>query len=166
MTRNLAGRGDLAARALAPKFAGERGVVMAKQRTSWMLARLDDETRDHHAAAEADRFRVLDDPTPSGYRWFLATVFRFEYAVEAKLVYVEELPLRLLGETLRTGMLGDDMLAVGIDERAREILARPLDLPRFRDGLHALGWLYALQRNTLHHGALYRALAPRMRGSL
>ena len=137
-----------------------------KPRTSWMLARLDRETGDLHAAAEADRFSVLDEPTLAGYRRFLATIYRFEYAVEAKLVSVEELPVRWLAENLRTALLGKDLLALGDDTTMRNILARPLDRPRFRDGLHAFGWVYVLQRNTLHHGDVFRALAPRLRGAL
>lgn len=137
-----------------------------KPRASWMLARLDRETGDLHAAAEADRFSVLDEPTLAGYRRFLATIYRFEYAVEAKLVSIEELPVRWLAENLRSGLLCKDLLALGDDSTVRSVHARGADRPRFRDGLHAFGWVYALQRNTLQHGDLFRALAPRLRGAL
>lgn len=137
-----------------------------KPRSSWMLARLDYETRDLHAAADADRFSVLDDPTLAGYRRFLATIYHFEYAVEAKLVLDPDLPIRYVVENLRSGLLGEDLLALGSDRAVMSIFARPIDRPRFRDGLHASGWMYVLWRNTLHHVALYRALAPRLRGPL
>jgi heme oxygenase len=131
-----------------------------------MLGRLEYETRELHAAAEADRFSVLDEPTLAGYRRFLATIYRFEYAIEAQLAYSEELPLRFFAENLRTGMLGADLRALGSDSAVTDIFARALDHPRLRDSLRAYGWLYVLQRNTLQHAAVYRALAPHLRGKL
>ena len=140
--------------------------ALSKQRTSWMLARLEHETRDLHAAAETDRFSVLDEPTLAGYRRFLATIYHFEFSVEAKLAHADELPIRFLLANLRTGLLGDDLLALGSDAAMMSIFAHPIARPRLRDGLHAFGWMYVLQRNTLQHAALYRALAPRLRGPL
>jgi len=133
---------------------------------SWMLARLERDTAAHHAAAEADLFAVLDDPTFAGYRRFLAAVYQFEYAVEARLVCVEALPIRFVMSLLKSGALCADLHALGIDAAAHDVFARPLELPRFADGHEALGWLYVVQRNTLHHASLYRALAPRLRSPM
>ena len=130
---------------------------------SWMLARLERDTAAHHAAAEADLFQILDEPTFARYRRFLAVVYQFEYAVEARIVCVEALPIRFVMSLLKSGVLYNDLLALGIDASA---FGRKLEPPRFRDALDALGWLYVVQRNTLHHGALYRALAPHLRSPL
>jgi heme oxygenase len=140
-------------------------MAVARPHTSDVLARLEHETSDLHAAAEADRFAVLDDATAAGYRRLLATIYHFEYAVEASLVNVSELPVRLLLANLRTGALGADLLALGTDLAVRDTFARDVELPIIA-GVGAFGWFYALQRNTLHHAGLHRALAPRLRSVL
>lgn len=141
-------------------------MAAAREPMSWMLARLERETRDYHAQAERDRFAVLDDPTLAGYRRFLATIYHFEYAVEARLVYVDELPIRFVQERLRSGRLGDDLLALGSDRGVVDVLAKPIVVPRMATAVEALGWIYVVQRNTLQHAALYRALASRLRNGL
>ena len=135
--------------------------VPTNTKSSW-LARLEHDTRDLHARAEADRFCVLDNATLAGYRWWLATVYHYEYAVEARLVYAD-LPLRFLADNLRSGLLGDDLHALGIDRAAMRVFAQHIERPAFRDDADALGALYVLQRNSLFDAALYRALAPRLR---
>lgn len=132
-----------------------------------MLPRLERATAEHHAAAEADLFRVLDEPTSTSYRRFLATAYQFQYAVESRLVLVPELALRFVTTRLLSGALGSDLLALGADATVTDVFSRRLDVPRRFEGPYdALGWIYVLQRNTLHHGALFRALAPRLRGAL
>src|SRR2546430_14899325 len=56
-------------------------------------------------------------------------------------------------------MLGDDSVVL-------ELLARPIDVPRFETPCEALAWLYVIERNTLHDETLYRALVPRIRPAL
>ena len=141
-------------------------MAVADEHRSWMLACLERDTHDLHEAGDRDLFRVLDEPTLAGYRRFLATVYHFEYAVEAKLVYVSDLQIRFLATRLRTGPLGDDLFAVGFDARMRDIFAMPIDTPAIENAEAGLAWIYVLQRNTLHHTALYRALAPRLRSTL
>ena len=141
-------------------------VAVATESISWMLARLERETREHHAKAEADLYRVLDEPTLDGYRRWLATIYHFEYAVEAALVHVPDLPLRFVATRLRSGALGDDLLALGTSAATMPVLGRPAAPPRLASAPEALGWIYVIQRNTLHHAAVFRALAPRLRASL
>src|SRR5262249_50297710 len=142
-------------------FAIARVMAVASAHRSWMLERLEHETRGHHAVAGSDRFRVLDDPTPEGYRRLLPAVFHFGCAVESKLVNVEDLSLAFVASRLRTAALGDDMLALGTEADEMQILVWPIELPGLDRAPEALGWIYVLQRNTLHHAGLYRALAPR-----
>jgi heme oxygenase len=141
-------------------------MAAASVHTPPMLVRLERDTRAHHAPAEADLYRALDEPTAAGYRRFLATVYRFEYAVEAQLVGVEDLPLDFVAAQLRTGELCHDLLAIGSDVRVHETFARECEPPRLASAADAFGWMYVLQRNTLHHGALFRALAPHLRSVL
>ena len=135
-------------------------MAVAREHRSWMLACLERDTRELHGDADRDLFGALDQSTLAGYRRFLATIYHFEYAVEAKLVYVTDLQLRFVASRLRSGLLGEDLLALGMDAHARDILSRPLDLPAMADAAVALGWIYVLQRNTLHHAELHRRLAP------
>jgi len=131
-----------------------------------VLAALEAATAGHHADAEADLFRVLDDATGPGYRQFLSSVFHFEYPIELQLTRIDALSLRFVSPRLKTSRLGDDLLALGPPSVIDPIFAQPLEAPVFRDGNDALAWLYVLQRNTLHHSQLYRALAPRLRTTL
>src|SRR5262249_1169333 len=78
----------------------------------------------------------------------------------------DTLPLRFVSPRLKTGRLGDDLLALGPPSVIDPVFSQPLAPPVFRDGNDALAWLYVLQRNTLHHTQLYRALAPRLRTTL
>jgi heme oxygenase len=127
------------------------------------LPRLEEATRADHAQADADRFRVLDDATGDGYRRFLATVYRFEYAFERALAAVDSLSCRFVAMRMKTGQLGDDLLALGFDPAMRTILSRPVEPVRLPTAIDALGWLYVIDRNTLRHAELIRGLAPRIR---
>src|SRR6185312_15826007 len=99
--------------ALLTKLAHRRRDVPDLQLgSSRMLTRLEHETRDHHEAAAADRFSIVGDPTPESYYRFLASVYQFEYAIESQVVYVAELSLRFVAASLRTGLLGQDLLAL------------------------------------------------------
>lgn len=131
-----------------------------------MLGVLDAETDGERATADADLYRILDDPTEPLYRHFLAATYHFEYAVELRLAAVVDLSTQLLARYSHAAQLLDDLLALGTDRGALEVLARPIDLPAIETVPQAFGWMYVVQRNTLHHRALYRALIPRMRSAL
>jgi heme oxygenase len=137
-------------------------VVTAACAPVTMLDRLERDTREHHAAAAADLFRVVASASPAAFARFLAATYHFEYAVEARLVRVDGLPLGFLASRLRSGRLGDDLLALGDDRDVVDVLARPLAIPELESPLDAVGWLYVVERDTLDHAALYQALAPRV----
>jgi heme oxygenase len=136
------------------------------ERSSRVLACLEHETRTDHATANADLFRMLDRPTPASYRRFLAAIYHFEYAFEAKLVYCSELSISFIATRLRSGLLADDLGALGIDASIFDVFADHIERPRFADAAEALGWIYAIQRNTLAHAGLHRALASRLPDTL
>lgn len=127
-----------------------------------VLDRLERETRAYHATAEADRFLVLDDPTPELLRRWLAAVYHFEYAVETRLFAVEDLPNALLATRVDSGRLAEDLLALGLDGGVRELFAQPVALPSIASCASALGWLYVVQRAKLSHTSLHRALVPHL----
>jgi heme oxygenase len=133
---------------------------------SRVLDRLELETRAHHADAEADLFRILDDATPAMYHRLLATIDHFEFAVESELVRTQQLPFGFVAARMKSGRLAEDLLVLGDDPVVAALFAIPLEPVRFRDAYDALAWMYVLERNTLHHLILYRALVPRLRTTL
>jgi heme oxygenase len=131
-----------------------------------MLERLERETVEHHGTAEEDLFRILDDPTPDGFRYFLAAAYRLEAAIVARLAAVADLPAQVLAKRAKTDVLLADLIAIGSDRTVLELLVRPLEVPTITTLPQALGWIYVLQRGTLQHHTLYRVLAPRLRSTL
>jgi len=120
----------------------------------------------HHATAEGDLFRVLDEPTPAGYRRFLTSVYHFEAEVEHQLARCTGFPPGFLASRLKTRKLAEDLMTLDPARYVRSVMARRFELARFGDLHDALGWLYVIERNTLHHRQLFRALAPHLRGTL
>jgi heme oxygenase len=83
---------------------------------SWMIERLNEQTRTHHTDADAD-FDILfrDDASSTHYLVFLMRVYGFEAPLEASLVVTPNLDLMLdLRERQKTGLLTQDMLALGL----------------------------------------------------
>lgn len=127
-----------------------------------MLARLAHDTRGHHAIADLDRMAILDRPTSRDrYASFLARVYGFEAPTEVSLLMTDRLEHWFdLRARTHVRMLRADLQALGVRE--------PNDLPRcatlapHRDPGDALGWIYAVERNTLHHGAIVRQLRDRI----
>src|SRR6185436_623127 len=68
----------------------------AMPHTSWMIERLNDETRIHHAEADAD-FDLLfrDDAASTHYQYFLIRIYGFEAPLEAALSMTPNLTLML-----------------------------------------------------------------------
>jgi heme oxygenase len=133
---------------------------------SWMLARLNRETQHHHLLADNDRLAMLGSaPDREGYTSFLARVYGFEAPVEAALRRTEHLHEWIdLRDRAHPRLLRADLQALGV--------ADPNQLPRcsmvlpFRHPAEALGWAYAVERNTLLHGVIERHLRGRMPGVL
>jgi heme oxygenase len=122
-----------------------------------MLIRLALETKSHHASADADRLTLLEDdvPTAERYRTFLETVYGFEASYERALIQTPGLEPRLVRECSRLVLLERDLRALGTTNL--DALPRPV-IAAFRDEAHALGWIYAVERNTLLHGLVRRHL--------
>jgi len=150
------------------RLARDRSVAMAiahapRPRALDLLERA---TSPHHATAEADLFRILDDPTIVRYRRFLTSIYHFEAEVEHQLARCDGFPAAFLHGRLKTRELAADLLALDPVHYVGGVLARRFELARFGDLHDALAWLYVIERNTLHHRELFRALAPHLRGTL
>jgi heme oxygenase (biliverdin-IX-beta and delta-forming) len=132
--------------------------------TSWMIERLNGDTRSFHPDAEAD-FDILFSPdaTVAHYREFLARAYGFEAPLEAMLSTTPNLDLMIdLRERQKAGYLAQDLLGLGM--RPAELSAIPhcLTIPQFTGAAEALGWMYVVERTTLAYSIIRRHLATRM----
>ena len=122
--------------------------------SSWMLLRLELETRQHHAAADEDRLALMDVGSAADYRVQLARIYGFEAAVELALADLLEIRERAKAHRLRR-----DLLALGMTEPA--VATLPRCAVRLASATHALGWLFVLERHTLTAGLIRRQLEHR-----
>ena len=130
-----------------------------------MLIRLALETRAHHAPADSDRLALLDAPTPARYRTFLTSVYSFEARYEHALIQTPNLEPRIVRACSRLKDLRSDLRGLGITDAELAALPQPL-VPSFRCEGQALGWAYAIERNTLLHGLLRRHLWRMLPGDI
>ncbi len=123
-----------------------------------VIARLEQATRERHEIADGDRLALLTgDVTLGRYCAFLLRVFGFEVEVDAALhltrglVDVIDLRSRTDVRRLKADLGAIDVPNLATVPRCRYV--RP-----FEDPIEALGWLYVVERNMRHHGALRRHL--------
>jgi heme oxygenase (biliverdin-IX-beta and delta-forming) len=129
-----------------------------------MIERLNEETRVHHAEAEAD-FDILFDSetTPAHYLKFLVRVYGFEAPLESTLAMTPNLELMIdLKERQKAGYLAQDLMALGLRPAQIAELPQCLTIPQFRGAAEALGWMFVVERTTLAHSVLRRHLLTRL----
>ena len=124
--------------------------------------RLGLETRAYHAAADADRLAILDDPRPERYRAFLEEIYAFEARYEAALIQTPDLEPRVIRQRTKAHLLRADLAALGVTDLA---FPQP-DIAPFRHEAEALGWIYVVERNTLVHNLIRRHLWRTMPSTL
>jgi heme oxygenase len=136
----------------------------AMPHTSWMIARLNDETRIHHSEADAD-FDILfrDDAASTHYQYFLMRAYGFEAPLEGALAVTPNLGLMLdLRERRKMTYLAQDLLALGVRPTELAGLPQCLAIPPFRGAAEALGWMYVVERQTLAHSVIRRHLLTKL----
>jgi heme oxygenase len=122
---------------------------------SWLQC-LGVHTVQHHASADAVRLTVLDAPSISRYRSFLARIYGFEAAVECQVSGIRGLEVALYGARARLARLHQDLGALGLDAAA--IAGLPRATVSVRDTSDGLGWLFVIERHVLLAGLIRRAL--------
>lgn len=127
-----------------------------------MLSRLNRETRQHHQIADGDRLAILgaacDRPH---YAQFLQRIYGFEGPLEAALLMTDGVDKWIdLRDRGHLRLLRADLQSLGVADPNR--LARCSTVFPFRSPAEALGWIYAVERNTLLHGVIERHLRGRM----
>ncbi len=129
-----------------------------------MITRLNAETAEHHAAADADFDPLFaQDVTAADYLVFLMRAYGFEAPVEAMLAMTPGLDLNLrTHDRGKAHYLAQDLAALGV--RPNEIAELPqcLSVPQFLGSAEALGWMYVIERHTLSHGVLKGHLTARL----
>jgi len=133
---------------------------------SWVLARVDHQTRLRHSIADADRLApITAGVTADGYRQFLQRVYGFEAAVESSIQLTPGLgEIVDLRSRVQLRLLKSDLTALGITNFAR--LPRCRSVTLFRTQHEALGWMYVLDRNVRLHGVLRRHLEKQIPAQL
>lgn len=125
-----------------------------------MLARIEEETRQHHGSADGQRLRLLEIKDEPAYAALLARIAGFEQPIEAALAATALEPKLGLTHFRTDRLAAHDLPAVGVAPE----LAFPT--PTFAGEPEALGWMYVLQRNTLVHGLATRQLELRLPGTM
>ena len=129
---------------------------------SWMLSRVNRETRVHHQLADNDRLALLSAGADRvKYVGMLSRIFGFEAPVEAAVTMAPGLD-QLLDVRDRSSLrlLRADLQALGVFDASQ--LPRCTSVAPLRDAADALGWMYVVERNTLMHGMIERHLRGRM----
>lgn len=130
---------------------------------SWMLTRLNLETRSHHPVVDADQLSVLDRPSIEKYRELLIRTYGIEASVESALAATPGLDRVIdIHPRAKAGLIATDLLCLEL--RPHELAEVPLCpwLDTIETIHDAMGWLYVLERRTLLHGAMLRHLCVRL----
>lgn len=121
-----------------------------------MLVRLALETRQHHAAADADRLALMELCAAGEYRDALARIYGFEVAVEHAVDLLPEPDRTFLATRGKRAHLARDLAALGLTEL--EIEQLPLASTRIATLAQALGWMFVVERHTMVAGLIARHL--------
>ena len=128
-----------------------------------MLARLNAVTHPHHASADASWLALLrTDVGRMDYMRQLVVTYGFEAPLESALSYTRGLAgLLNLRARSRCGLLVQDLLALGHTPADVTGLPQCFSITAFEDIAEALGWLYVVERASLHHEPIRRNVTLR-----
>jgi heme oxygenase len=145
------------------RFAQHRSAVTHPSET---IRRLDDETRDLHGDVDAYWLDLMASGVTKGtYRAQLMRVYGFEAPFESALAYTPHLIIPDRRDRTRSGLIAQDLLALGVTHA--RITALPLcqQIAPFDDPAEALGWKYVAERPTQLHSAIKRNVVSRVSDS-
>jgi heme oxygenase len=129
---------------------------MQPEMGSWMIGRLDLETRIHHADADAVCDLLFRPDTAAGdYLLYLVRQYGFHAPLESALAMTPGLELLIdLKERFRAGYIAEDLLSLGLRPTELTELPQCMAIPHFTSAATALAWMYVSERATLQHGVL------------
>jgi heme oxygenase len=130
------------------------------------MRRLDDETRDLHADVDAYWLDLMaSGVTKDSYRTQLMRVYGFEAPVESALAYTPHLIIQDRRDRTRSGLIAQDLLALGVSPARITALPQCQQIAPFEDPAEALGWKYVTERPTQLHSAIKRNVVARVADS-
>ena len=133
------------------------------QPLSTMLTRLDMETRDRHAEVDGYWLDLMaSGVTREQYKGVLVRIYGFEAPIESALVYTPHLVVADRRERMRSGLIVQDLLALGITPSKIAALPQCPAVGAFADPEEALGWKYVIERPTQLHSAIKRNILGRI----
>ncbi|HEY5950614.1 MAG TPA: biliverdin-producing heme oxygenase [Kofleriaceae bacterium] len=128
-----------------------------------MLNRLDMETREQHAEVDGYWLDLMaSGVTREQYKGLLVRIYGFEAPVESALVYTPNLVIADRRERMRSGLIAQDLLALGISPGKIAALPQCCGIEPFADPAEALGWKYVIERPTQLHSAIKRNILTRL----
>lgn len=133
------------------------------QTHSAMLNRLDLETREQHAEVDGYWLDLMaSGVTRDQYLTVLMRIYGFEAPIESALVYTPHLVVADRAERTRSGLIVQDLLALGISPAKIAALPQCDSIAPFEDPAEALGWKYVIERPTQLHSAIRRNVVSRI----
>lgn len=121
------------------------------------------ETRGYHPDVDAYWLDLLaSNVTRDQYRRHVIRVYGFEAPLESALAYTPNLIIADRRERGRSGLLAQDLLALGITPSKITALPQCPEIAPFADPPEALGWKYVAERPTQLHAAIRHHLITRM----
>lgn len=133
---------------------------------SAILTKLDVETRPYHAAIDAKWLDLMaSGVTRQQYKEQLARVYGFEAPIESALAYTPNLVVPDRRERTRSGLIAQDLLALGVSPAMVTALPQCREVNQFKNPVEALGWKYVVERPTQLHSAIKRNIVARVADS-
>ena len=130
------------------------------------MRRLDDETRDLHATVDSYWLDLMAaGVTKDAYRKQLVRTYGFEAPLESALAYTKHLVIADRRESSRSGLIAQDLLALGMPPSRVTALRQCPQIAPFDDPAEALGWKYVVERPTHLHSAIKRNILARVADS-
>jgi len=127
------------------------------------LARLDAATRDHHAELDGYWLDLLaQGVTLDRYRAQLLRTYGFEAPLESALAYTPNFIVADRRDLTRSGLIVQDLLALGMRPAAVSRLPQCVDISPFDGPVEALGWWYVSERASQLYNAIKRHLVARL----
>ncbi|HEY5920958.1 MAG TPA: biliverdin-producing heme oxygenase, partial [Kofleriaceae bacterium] len=100
--------------------------------------------------------------TREQYMTVLTKIYGFEAPIESALAYTPQLIVRDRRERMRSGLIVQDLLSLGITPSKIAALPQCDSIGPFDDPAQALGWKYVIERPTQLHSAIKRNIVSRI----
>lgn len=127
------------------------------------LRLLDAETRDLHADVDRHWLDLMaSGVTRETYRAHLERVYGFEAPLEGALAYTKQLVIRDRLDRSRSGLIAQDLIALGMSPHKLAALPQCNDVGPFDSVAEALGWKYVIERPIQLHSAIKRNVVSRI----